>query len=384
MNLSEFIEHFKNANLRVDLGDKIFSIELKLEEKDKTPKIETKIDVQEKNIVSKPVETPWQPLEIADDELESAPVSEPVSSVVEEKPKEEKPKVFTGFKQEEPKKPVFENETGWFRTERLYKGRPVVHYFVDGFTMCDDGQAKKSHMLTDKCIRISDDEASQDARCCSRCRAKLKDAKTVHGDLALPEGYTGWARKNGAGNHRSHFITCDNGYMSTPCKCEAVDPKKWHQIAEDDTCNQCETCREASKVHVKLTPENVLETFQKNTVMLKNPVPLTDVKVPLATDDDVYFEAAKKCLERNRSSIIHEMRLQSSLQNKSIETMPVYFYTTEKVVKIDAHRDGLNKNANVSAVKMTISNREDGVLENPAFDINFLVQKQRKYMRRNK
>jgi hypothetical protein len=378
MNINELFEKFKNANLKIDLGDKVFSLQIKLEDKEQRPEIETKIDVQEKNIKQETEETPWRPLEIAEEDS----ISESVPVVVEEKPKEQAPKVFTGFKSE-PKKPVFENETGWFRTERLYKGRPVVHYFVDGFTMCDDGQAKKSHMLTDKCVRISDDEASQDARCCSRCRAKLKDAKTVHGDLALPEGYTGWARKNGGGNHRSHFITCDGGYMSTPCKCESIDPKKWHQISEDDTCNQCETCREASKAHIKLTPENVLETFQKNTVLLKNPVPLTD-KVPLASDDDVYFEAAKKCLERNRSSIIHEMRLQSSLQNKSIETMPVYFYTTEKVVKIDAHRDGLNKNANVSAVKMSISNREDGILENPAFDIYFLVQKQRKYMRRNK
>ena len=381
MKLEEIFEKFSNATLRIDLGDKIFSVELKLEGKDQKPKIETKIDVHEKNIVSKPVETPWQPLEIADDEPEPTPVSEPVSLVVEEKPKEEKPKIFSGFKQEEPKKPSFESETGWFKTTRPYKGKFVAHYFIDGISVCDDGSVKKAHMLDDKCERVDTDE--EDVNFCVRCRNIRKDAKQQHGDVALPEGYSGWARKNGGGNHRSHFITCDGGYMSTPCKCEAIDPKKWHQISEDDTCNQCETCREASKVHIKLTPENVLETFQKNTVLLKNPVPLTD-KVPLASDDDVYFEAAKKCLERNRSSIIHEMRLQSSLQNKSIETMPVYFYTTEKVVKIDAHRDGLNKNANVSAVKMSISNREDGVLENPAFDINFLVQKQRKYMRRNK
>lgn len=380
MDLNELFEKFKNANLRVDLGDKVFSIELKLEEKDKAPKIET--DVQEKNIVSKPVETPWRPLEIVDDEPEPASVSEPVSSVVEEKPKEE-PKIFSGFKPE-PKKPSFENETGWFRTERLYKGRPVVHYFVDGFTMCDDGQAKKSHMLTDKCVRISDDEASSDARCCSRCKAKLKDVKTVHGDLALPSGYTGWARKNGGGNHHAHYVISNGSHISVPCKLGVINPKEWHKLEAAEEHETCEVCRLAAQDYVKLTPENIYDTFRKNTVMLSNPVPLSEPKLPIASDDDVLIEAAKRCLDKNKKVVVHEMRVKSAMDNTTIENMPVYFFTTDKVVKIEARREGLNRNANVIPVKITVHNRSDEEILNPSFDINFLVSKTRKEMRRNK
>lgn len=384
MKLEEILEKFQNGSLRIDLGDKIFSLEIKLEEKERKPEIETKIDVQEKNIKQeaeeKPKEeTPWRPLEIAEED--SIPESVPV--VVEEKPKEEKPKVFTGFKAE-PKKPVFENETGWFRTERLYKGRPVVHYFVDGFTMCDDGQAKKSHMLTDKCVRISDGEASQDARCCSRCRAKLKDVKTVHGDLALPSGYTGWARKNGGGNHHAHYVISNGSHISVPCKLGVINPKEWHKLEAAEEHETCEVCRLAAQDYVKLTPENIYDTFRKNTVMLSNPVPLTEPKLPIASDDDVLIEAAKRCLDKNKKVVVHEMRVKSAMDNTTIETMPVYFFTTDKVVKIEARREGLNRNANVIPVKITVHNRSDEEILNPSFDINFLVSKTRKEMRRNK
>lgn len=376
MKLEEIFEKFNNASLKVDLGDKIFSLELKLESKDSEPKIESKIDVQEKNIKAEPEETPWRPLEVTDDpEPEPAPV-------LEEKPKEA-PKVFTGFKQEQ-KKPSFESETGWFRTERLYKGRPVVHYFVDGFTACDDGQAKQSHMLTDKCVRITDEEAAEDARCCSRCRAKVKDVKQQTGETALPEGYTGWARRNGGGNHHAHYVISNGSHISIPCSLGTIDPKKWHKLDAAEDHKTCEICRLASQDYVKLTPENIYDTFRKNTVMLDNPVPLSEPKLPIASDDDVLIEAAKRCLDKNKKVIIHEMRVKSAMDNVTIESMPVYFFTTDKVVKIEARREGLNRNANVIPVKITVGNRSDEEILNPSFDINFLVSKTRKEMRRNK
>ena len=50
MKLEEVFEKFQSGVLKIDLGDKIFSLELKLEEKEQKPEIVEKIGVHKKNI----------------------------------------------------------------------------------------------------------------------------------------------------------------------------------------------------------------------------------------------------------------------------------------------------------------------------------------------